>query len=178
MTTISEILRAAPVTTCCYKGCERPATDYDCDGDNACAEHAAKSERYVIVADLADGPWLDATSAERAEEILADDGWTVEIRSPRSGEAEGTYRRTAQGLQILGYSCPKPEGLSYAADRAAEKAREESGTATAECAYCDRTHTPSAAVPALGDDAAWKALAEDHDERCEWIATRAHRLDA
>lgn len=53
----------------------------------------------------------------------------------------------------------------------------DADSAEAECAYCGATHTPSAEVPALHDDAAWTALAAEHGTGCEWIATRAHRLD-
>ena len=44
------------------------------------------------------------------------------------------------------------------------------------CVYCNRI-VSSGDVPAVDDDAAWATLAEEHAEWCEWIATRAHRLD-
>jgi hypothetical protein len=110
-------------TTCCYEGCTHTATEYDCDGDLACPLHAAQSERYVEVCDLSGGAWLDADSAERAESILSDAGWTVAIRAPRGhSEAQGTYLVTSNGLQILGHSIPVPESLSEALRVAAEKA--------------------------------------------------------
>lgn len=46
-----------------------------------------------------------------------------------------------------------------------------------ECAYCGRTHTPPTAVPALDDDDAWADMAPDHADYCEWIRTRAHRVE-
>lgn len=48
-----------------------------------------------------------------------------------------------------------------------------------DCIYCDRevTDTTSKPVPALHDAAAWRLLAGEHAPDCEWIATRAHRLD-
>ena len=110
--------------TCCYEGCTDTdtATEHDCDGDLACPLHAARSERYVVVEDLDDGSWLDEASAERAESILDDAGWTVTIRRPRRNEIEGTYLVTSNGLQILGHSIPRPESLSHALREAAEKA--------------------------------------------------------
>lgn len=109
-------------TTCCYEGCALAATEHDHDGDLACDFHAAQSESYVVAADLDDGAWLDEASAARAESLLDDGGWTVSIRRPRSGEAEGTYLVTSNGLQILGYSIPVPESLKRALDETAEKA--------------------------------------------------------
>lgn len=52
------------------------------------------------------------------------------------------------------------------------------GAQEVECAYCGAMHTPPETVPALDDDAAWSALADDHDSNCEWVLTRAHRFDA
>lgn len=117
-------MKTTTTTTCCYDGCDHTASEHDHDGDLACPLHAAQSEEYVVVADLTSGPWLDAASAERAESILSDAGWTVTVREPRGhGEAEGTYLRGRGGdLQILGYSIPTPEALSAAIDEAAAKA--------------------------------------------------------
>jgi hypothetical protein len=49
-----------------------------------------------------------------------------------------------------------------------------------ECAYCGITvpgcpDCPNA--PPADDDDAWAELAEHHADGCEWIATRAHRID-
>lgn len=56
---------------------------------------------------------------------------------------------------------------------------------TCECVYCysivtlrDDRGTPSEAVPASSDDDAWEELAKEHAPDCEWIATRAHRIDS
>lgn len=81
-----------------------------------------RDEAYTVILDLTDGRFLDADSAELAEEILSERGWDVSFREPRAGEAEGTYRRDRHGLQILGYTIPLPEGLSRAIDDAAAKA--------------------------------------------------------
>lgn len=47
------------------------------------------------------------------------------------------------------------------------------------CVYCGVEHSgdDSQPVPALTDDEAWTALAVEHADDCEWIATRAHKLD-
>ena len=49
-----------------------------------------------------------------------------------------------------------------------------------ECIYCnadvdavDEDERP----PEVDDDGAWAALAVQHAAGCEWIETRAHRLD-
>jgi len=45
------------------------------------------------------------------------------------------------------------------------------------CLYCG-AEVSDLSVPDLHDDAAWRALAGAHQESCEWVATRAHRLDS
>lgn len=51
--------------------------------------------------------------------------------------------------------------------------------ATHECDYCSAwlTSDPNSPVAAIGDDEAWERLARVHHRGCEWVATRAHRLD-
>lgn len=110
---------------CCYEGCDRPATDHDSDGCRACEECAAKSYEWVIVTDLSESSrWLDADLAEKVEEIMSEQGWSIQIREPRSGsEAQATYYRRDNGdLQIVGFTIPKPEALRYALDEASNKA--------------------------------------------------------
>lgn len=47
---------------------------------------------------------------------------------------------------------------------------------TVECAYCG--HDTQSADPAdVNDDAGWRAIAMEHAADCEWVTTRAHRLD-
>lgn len=104
-------------TTCCYEGCEKTAIDYDTDGDDACAEHAAKSERYVIAESSfgQDGDSLDETHVAPMVAALEALGFDVEIRSTRRNEAPGTYSRKRDGsLQILGYSIPVPDEFTHA----------------------------------------------------------------
>jgi len=118
-----EIVNANNELLCCYATCNRKATAYDCDGDDACEECAAQSERWVILADLESGPWLDLESAARVVTELDALGYDVEIRSPRGSEAEGTYYRKSDGtLQIVGYSIPQPECLEEAVRRASQAA--------------------------------------------------------
>lgn len=49
-----------------------------------------------------------------------------------------------------------------------------------ECLYCNAelTADQDAPVPAISDDEGWGLLAEEHHAGCEWIATRAHRVEA
>lgn len=45
-----------------------------------------------------------------------------------------------------------------------------------ECSYCG-ADVPGLAVPEMHDDAAWGTLAAQHNPKCEWVETRAHRRD-
>lgn len=56
-----------------------------------------------------------------------------------------------------------------------EIVRDEDDSATDRCAYCDATVTARESVPAIDDDSAWTALANEHSADCEWVRTRAHR---
>lgn len=46
------------------------------------------------------------------------------------------------------------------------------------CAYCN-VDVPDEGdyVPAVNDDEEWERLATYHDTDCEWILTRAHRIN-
>jgi hypothetical protein len=50
---------------------------------------------------------------------------------------------------------------------------------TIECAYCGREvpGTGEEQTPAVDDDDAWAQLARYHYPDCEWIITRAHRVN-
>jgi hypothetical protein len=48
---------------------------------------------------------------------------------------------------------------------------------TVECVYCYCQVPADETVPPVGDDAAWAELAREHADDCEWVLTRAHRLD-
>ncbi len=54
---------------------------------------------------------------------------------------------------------------------------DERGRRVIECADCGREHALPDSVPDADDDEAWGELAAEHDDDCEWIATRAHRRD-
>ena len=45
------------------------------------------------------------------------------------------------------------------------------------CAYCDAEVANSDTLPGVGDDDSWRELSRDHERYCEWIATRAHRIE-
>lgn len=48
-----------------------------------------------------------------------------------------------------------------------------------DCSYCGASDLPpQVEVPAVDDEAAWVAAARDHASTCEWVATRAHRMEA
>jgi hypothetical protein len=83
----------------------------------------AKDSEYVVITNLGENTtWLTREMAEKVEDILAQDGWEIEIREPQSNsEAEGTYYRKRDGtLQILGYLIPKPSALIWAINQAAD----------------------------------------------------------
>jgi hypothetical protein len=44
------------------------------------------------------------------------------------------------------------------------------------CAYC-LCEVSSLDVPDVDDDDAWAEIAREHDDTCEWVLTRAHRID-
>lgn len=46
------------------------------------------------------------------------------------------------------------------------------------CLYCEGVTPDITDVPAVDDDEGWELLAPDHLDDCEWITTRAHRINA
>lgn len=45
------------------------------------------------------------------------------------------------------------------------------------CIYCDAVlPADDEPVPPVNDAAAWRQLREIHNDGCEWVETRAHRL--
>lgn len=46
------------------------------------------------------------------------------------------------------------------------------------CIYCQRAVHDRTVVPAADDDETWSALSLEHDDDCEWVWTRAHRVFA
>jgi hypothetical protein len=54
---------------------------------------------------------------------------------------------------------------------------DERGRRLIGCTYCGRKHALPDGVPEADDDEAWGELAAEHDDDCEWIATRDHRRD-
>lgn len=55
----------------------------------------------------------------------------------------------------------------------------DTNTAAADLVTCHCCNhlVPRTVAPAVGDDAGWSAIAADHAADCEWVATRAGRLD-
>jgi hypothetical protein len=56
---------------------------------------------------------------------------------------------------------------------------------TFECAYCgyaiegdvDYQGVSQEPVPTVDDDEAWQYIAKQHADDCEWVMTRAHRIN-
>lgn len=110
---------------CCYDGCDATAHEQyvDGDGDWCCEEHYSKGFEYVEIVSEPTNALTDHDAARVFADEMAECGWTVEVRAPRSGEAEGTYYRKGDGtLQILGYSLPVPESYRLDSERAYESA--------------------------------------------------------
>jgi hypothetical protein len=55
---------------------------------------------------------------------------------------------------------------------------DEQGYRLVDCAYCGCQVRASDSVPPADDDEAWEEAAKGHDEDCEWVETRAHRVAA
>jgi hypothetical protein len=46
------------------------------------------------------------------------------------------------------------------------------------CAYCGKLVEHGVEVPSANDDEAWELITAEHAADCEWVTTRAHRLEA
>lgn len=44
------------------------------------------------------------------------------------------------------------------------------------CIYCERVQADVTIVPAASDADGWAEMAPQHEDDCEWLATRAHNL--
>ena len=93
------------------------------------------------------------------------------VTNTASGAPLGIYEGATEDAAIL--AMLRDGGLDEAPDPDLE------AVPVVTCAYCgehveDRTTEP---VPLLGDDHGWVMLARQHAPGCEWIATRAHRLE-
>ncbi len=53
----------------------------------------------------------------------------------------------------------------------------EANETTVECAYCGCQVSGPEVVPPASDGDAWGELAAEHGDDCEWVQTRAHRID-
>ena len=101
----------------------------------------------------------------------------------RSGatECEWEVRAASELAQDIGLGsldvAAQWDAIRAAYEAAAEEYLESDVDDQVECAYCGRSHVPPSAVPALDDDDAWADMAPDHADYCEWIATRAHRVE-
>lgn len=54
---------------------------------------------------------------------------------------------------------------------------DERGRRVIACADCGRDYSFPENVPDADDDEAWGELAAEHDDHCEWIATRAYQRE-
>lgn len=144
--------------------------DVDADGVHLAGDlgdYAVRPAIAVLAQAMVDG---DTDDAMVRDAILAGDTechW--EVRDVRA---------LAQDIGLGGLDVDAQwDAIRAAYEAAAEEYRESEVDDQVECAYCGRLHTPPSAVPALDDDHAWADMAGDHDEECEWIRTRAHRVE-
>lgn len=113
------------VGRCCHDGCDAASAPewVDDDGDWVCERHCAQNREYVELVAGEPNVLSDPARARRFCDEMAEHGWTVEVRAPRRGEAEGTYYQKGDGtLQILGYSILVPESYRLDSERAYEHA--------------------------------------------------------
>jgi hypothetical protein len=93
---------------CCYEGCGAPALWRDADGDPCCERCYWEGAHFVELRWL-DGSSFDEDLARRYARMMSERGWSVTVREPAPGEAEGYYYELPDGtLQVLGFSIPVP----------------------------------------------------------------------
>lgn len=145
--------------------------DVDADGVHLAgdlSDYAIRSGIEVLAQAMVDG---DTDDAMVRDAIVAGDTecqWEVrDVRALAQDIGLGSLDVDAQW-----------DAIRAAYEAAAEEYREEQcDDDEVECAYCGRSQVPPSAVPALDDDHAWANMAGDHDDECEWIRTRAHRVE-
>lgn len=145
--------------------------DVDADGVHLAGDlgdYAIRSAIEVLAAAMVDG---DTDDAMVRDAILAGDT-----------ECQWEMRAASELAQDIGLGSldvdAQWDAIRAAYEAAAEEYREsECADDEVECAYCGRSHVPPSEVPALDDDHAWADMAPDHADYCEWIATRAHRVE-
>lgn len=104
----------------------------------------------------------------------------------RAEDAYGTYYYTCDDFGQPGSGGYTSEDDARAAMAVAESGEDvqaypepdvridERGRRVGPCAHCG-CDVPVTDLPDADDDAGWEELARDHDDDCEWVATRAHR---
>ena len=75
------------------------------------------------------------------------------------------------GLMVVSSEPTTFDTYDLAVDWAKEARRERT------CIYCGVFEPNLRPVPDISDDSAWTERAEEHESGCEWIVTRAHRLE-
>ena len=120
------------------------------------------------------------------EQFGGDEVQEAESRDALVREAESTLRNWAQDE----YNRTE-DTAGITVEDILDRMRREYRDALVEverCAYCgelvstDDSYINQAGyvqhgVPNIDDDEAWSALATEHGAGCEWVTTRAHRLD-
>lgn len=152
--------------------------DVDADGVHLAGDlgdYSVRKSIEVLAAAMVDGDTDDSLCRDA---ILAGDTechWEMrDVRALAQDIGLGSLDVDAQWDAIrAAYEAAAEEYReSECADEEVECAYEE-----VECAYCGRSHVPPSAVPALYDDHAWADMAREHADYCEWIRTRAHRVE-
>lgn len=144
--------------------------DIDADGVHLAGDlgdYSVRKSIEVLAQAMVDG---DTDDAQVRDAILAGDT-----------ECEWEMRAASELAQDIGLGsldvAAQWDAIRAAYEAAAEEYRESEVDDQVECAYCGRSHVPPSAVPALDDDDAWADMAREHADYCEWIATRAHRVE-
>jgi len=145
--------------------------DVDADGVHLAGDlgdYSVRKSIEVLAAAMVDGDIDDAMVRNAIRSGATECEWEVRAASELAQDIGlGSLDVDAQWASIRA-----------AYEAAAEEYREsECADEEVECAYCGRSHVPPSAVPALDDDDAWADMAREHADYCEWIATRAHRVE-
>jgi hypothetical protein len=95
------------------------------------------------------------------------------VLGPDQDASDATYELIADAIDGGDDSVSRPDG-EYTWDLSDEEVAKPS-----QCAYChiDLPAEDRLTVPSPSDDAEWERLAPQHGPGCEWVATRAHRID-
>lgn len=135
--------------------------------------HLTISNDLMALGDHATPDDLRAYCAQLGRELGAQHGCTVVVQSgavERPTVAE--HDDLAEAVEATCREWHQSDVWSAVLKRSLSETTHEE-----ECAYCGRIVRARAEVPGVASFE-WRTMGPEHSVTCEWIATRAHRLDA